>query len=87
MKNILAKLTTYKAKKNMIDQLEKELESLKNEIVEYMNGQEEITVGQYKATNKDCTRNGIDEKQLKEKYPVIAEEMKKTTVYKRFSVK
>ena len=31
MKNILATLTTYKAKKNMIDQLEKELESLKNE--------------------------------------------------------
>ena len=87
MSNILVTMTKYATLKNKLEQEEKELEILKNEIVKFMDGKDELIVGQYKATNKECTRNGIDEKQLKEKYPSIAEELKKVTTYRRFVCK
>lgn len=83
----IIKITMFLKKKNEIEQLTKELETLKADIITDMNGKEEITCGQYKVTNKDCTRTDIDKKALKEKYPAIAKELETTTTYKRFIAK
>ena len=84
--NIMATITEYLAKKNRIAKEEKELETLKNDILDYMGNNDELIIGQYKATNKTCTRHGIDEKKLKELFPDVAVAVAKETEYKRFTV-
>ena len=49
----IIKITMFLKKKNEIEQLTKELETLKADIITDMNGKEEITCGQYKVTNKE----------------------------------
>jgi predicted phage-related endonuclease len=85
--NILATLTSYKAKKAEIERIEQELKEMQFAIVEYMNGKDELTTGQYKVTYKDCNRTDIDKATLKNKYPEIAKELTTTTTYKRFTVR
>lgn len=83
----IIKITMFLKKKNEIEQLTKELETLKADIITDMNGKEEIICGQYKVINKECTRTDIDKKTLKEKYPAIAKELETITTYKRFTAK
>lgn len=85
--NIMATLTAFLAVKNRIEQEEKQLAELKETILEYMGDNEELIIGQYKATNKTCVRKGIDEKMLKELFPAVASAVAKETEYKRFIVK
>ena len=85
-KNIMATITEYLAEKNRITIAEKHLEELKTDILDYMGENEELIIGQYKATNKTCTRKGVDGKLLKELYPEIANEVATETTYKKFTV-
>lgn len=85
--SLLALLTAYKAEKARIDEREKELESMKEEIIARMNGQETVVCGQYKAENKPVSRTTIDGKSLRADMPEVADKYEKTTVYNRFTVR
>jgi len=85
--NILITLTEYKAKKAKLDELKNEIESLKNDIVEYMGDEKKITVGQYVATITECTKNSLDEKAIRADLPDVAEKYNRVTEYTRFTVK
>ena len=95
MKNVLAFLTTYKAKKAELDKLTAEIESMKREITEYTkekvnaddNGKYTFTCGQYTVTISACTRTDIDKKRLAVELPEIAEQYKTETQYERMTVK
>ena len=85
--NILITLTEYKAKKAKLDSLKEEIESLKNDIVEYMGSEKRITVGQYVATITECTKNTLDEKAIRAELPDVANKYNRVTEYTRFTVK
>ena len=95
MKNLLAFLTQYKAKKALLDNLTEEVEAMKKELESYTmenntpdnNGKYKFTCGQYTVTITPCTRTDIDKKRLEAEKPEIAEEYKKTTEYNRTTVK
>lgn len=85
--NIMAKVTEYLAKKNKLEQEEKELELLKSELIEYMGSETEKVIGQYKLTYKDCKRTDIDRKKLKEEFKEAYDSCETITTYKRFTAK
>ena len=85
--NIMAKVTTYLAKKNAIEEQEKELELLKQELIEYMGSDTEKIIGQYKLTYKDCKRTDVDRKKLKEEFSEAYKACETVTTYKRFTAK
>ena len=95
MKNVLATLTAYKAKKAEAEKLEKELENMKTEIMSYVldkverdaKGKATYICKPYTVTVTECTRTALDEKAIRELFPEIAKEHEKVTVYDRFSVK
>ena len=89
MKNLLATITTYKAKKAEADKLMKEADKIKAELIGYMKEKEttSIVIGQYTLTITECTKTSIDEKLLRERYPDIAQEAEKVTTYERFTAK
>lgn len=95
MRNLLAFLTTYKAKKAQLDNLTEEVEAMKKELENYTmenntpdgNGKYKFTCGQYTVTITPCTRTDIDKKRLEAEKPDIAEAYKKTTEYNRTTVK
>ena len=85
--NILITLTEYKTKKAKLEELKAEIESLKNDIVEYMGDEKKLVVGQYTATITDCTKNTLDEKAIRAELPDVAEKYNRVTEYTRFTVK
>ena len=95
MKNLLAFLTQYKAKKAQLDSLTEEINAMKTELESYTiannkpdnNGKYRFVCGQYTVTITPCTRTDIDKKRLEAEKPEIAEEYKKTTEYNRTTVK
>lgn len=89
MKNLLATITKYKAKKAEAEKIMKEADALKNELIGYMKDNDafSITCGQYVLTITECTRTGIDSGLLKSKYPEIAKETETVTTYERFTVR
>ena len=94
MKNLLAFLTAFKAKKTQLKNLEKEVETMQSELLGYIgenytkdeNGKIRFTIGQYTVTLTECERESVDKKQLEEKYPEIAKEVKKISTYDRLTV-
>ena len=95
MKNVLAFLTSYKAKKAELDKLTAEVESMKKELIDYTKekvnadekGKYTFTCGQYTITISACTRTDIDKKRLAVELPEIAEQYKTETQYERMTVK
>lgn len=89
MKNLLATITAYKAKKAEAEKLAKEVEKMKSELVQYMNEKatNSIICGQYVLTITECQKHSLDEKGIREKFPEIANEFEKITTYNRFTVK
>jgi predicted phage-related endonuclease len=73
--------------KNTIKQLEEENEQLKIEIIQAMNGKEELVTDFHKITNKEQIRDGIDLKKLKENFPSIYSECFKPSIYNTLRVK
>lgn len=94
MKNILAFLTTYKKKANELENLKKEIESMKAELNAYTKKNGIATengfsfeCGQYTVTITECTRTDIDKKRLSAELPEIANKYKTETTYERTTVK
>ena len=95
MKNILAFLTSYKAKKAQFDALKEELENMKTELETYTkenyesdeNNKYKFTCGQYTVTITPCTKTDIDKKRLENELPDIARQYLKITEYSRTTVK
>lgn len=93
--NILTYLTEYKAKKALLDNLDKEVKSMKEELEKYTKekykpdakGKYTFTCGQYTVSITPCKRDDIDKKSLESDYPDIAKKYTKTIEYNRTIVK
>lgn len=83
---MIKKLEDYKALQRLIEEAEAELEAMKDEIKESMNGEEVIVAGNYKVTYKSVTSTRVDTTALKKALPEVAEKFSKTTTTKRFTV-
>lgn len=83
---MIKKLEDYKALQRLIEEAEAELEAMKDEIKESMNGEEVIVAGNYKVTYKSVTSTRVDTTALKKALPEVAEKFSKTTTAKRFTV-
>lgn len=73
------KLTTYNDISEKIKELEKEKERLKQEIFLEMGNSKKATDGSYKLSRYLVSKDSLDNKLLKEKYPVTYEAVKKGT--------
>ncbi|MDU7948739.1 MAG: YqaJ viral recombinase family protein [Clostridium sp.] len=73
------KLTTYNDISEKIKELEKEKEKLKQEIFLEMGNSKKATDGSYKLSRYLVSKDSLDNKLLKEKYPVTYEAVKKGT--------
>ena len=71
----------YLETKNMIKELETQVENLKKEIVESMNGSDEIITDFHKATNKEQIKDGVDLKQLKDLFPDVYSKCFKPSIF------
>ena len=80
-------LTNYKVLSAKIKEMEKELESLKNEIISEMEVNTEKRIGQYTVSLKEISRTDIDKKQLEIDLPEIFRKYEKESTYKRLTVK
>ena len=95
MKNLLAFLTQYKAKKALLDSLSEEVETMKKELEQYTissyeqdeKGKYKFVCGQYTVIITPCKRTDIDKKRLEIEKPEIALEYAKVTEYNRTTVK
>ena len=83
---MIKKLEDYKALQRLIEEAEAELEAMKDEIKEAMNGEEVIIAGNYKVTYKSVASTRVDTAALKKALPEVAEKFSKTTTTKRFTV-
>lgn len=83
---MIKKLEDYKALQRLIEEAEAELEAMKDEIKESMNGEEVIIAGNYKVTYKSVASTRVDTTALKKALPEVAEKFSKTTTTKRFTV-
>ena len=93
---MLAFLTSYKAKKVELDNLEAELKAMKKEIIQHATdagivpdekGNIKFTHGQYIITITEKHRAGIDKTALDLEYPEIAKQFATMTTYPEVSVK
>jgi putative phage-type endonuclease len=73
------KLTQYNEVSEKIKELEKEKERLKQEIFLEMGNSKKATDGSYKLSRYMVSKDSLDNKLLKEKYPVTYEAVKKGT--------
>ena len=94
MKNLLAYITSFKAKKVQLKNLEAEVDEMQKELLGYIgsnyekdeSGKIRFTVGQYTVTLTTVEKTSVDKKALEAKYPEIAEEFKKVSTYDRLTV-
>ena len=80
-KQIDITIEQYIETKNMIKELETQIENLKKEIVASMNGSDELITDYHKATNKEQIKDGIDLKQLKELFPDVYSKCFKPSIF------
>ena len=88
--NIIPTLTHYKALKAQLDSIKEELDSIKSDVIDYMIANDckgKMVVGQYTVTVTECTKTSLDEKAIRERFPDIAKDFERKTVYDRFIVK
>lgn len=76
----------YRENKRLIEELESMNDGIKAAILEIMDGQETMTQGASKATNKTVTSSRLDGKALERDKPEIFKAYKVTSTYKRFTV-
>lgn len=86
MKNMVILATEYKAIQNKIKALQEEQEQKRNEIIEQMDGQNIVTVGQYTIRNQLVTSERLNTKALKNDYPLLCEEYTEKQETTRFTI-
>jgi len=70
----------------LIDEAEKEAESIKDQIKSVMGETEEIYAGEYKVTWRSVTTAKLDTQALKKALPDIAKQFTKETTIRRFCI-
>lgn len=81
-----AKIKAMQELIKMQDELNAEIEAIKDEIKAAMGETEVMTAGAYKVTYKSVTSTRIDTAKLKKDLPEVWVEYGKTTTTRRFSV-
>lgn len=84
MKN---KLEQYMEYKRLLDEIQDILDTLKQEIIAYMDGKDAIAVGYHTATYKPYTSTRIDSKALKAADPALYDKYSVQSTAYRFTVK
>ena len=89
MQTINSKLSAYAETVNFIDELKKEAETLKAEILAFMESQNltELNGTEHKATYKTIISKRFDSKALEKVNPALYNEFVKETETKRFNFK
>jgi predicted phage-related endonuclease len=77
----------YKALQRQIEELKSQLEETKKVITEGMNGQETVTAGVYKISNKSYTSRRLDTDTFKAVHPDIYTLFCKTSTSTRFEIR
>ena len=81
-------VSKLKERKTEYKGMEKEIKSLEDSLKSFLGDNENLTLaGNILATWKQQSRDGIDNRLLKEKYPEIAEEVKKVSVFRVLRIK
>lgn len=89
MQTINATLSAYAENVRFLDELKKEIETQKAEIIEYMkaSGLDTINGSEHIARIQTVTQNRIDTKALQAARPEIAAEFTRETTQQRFTFK
>ena len=76
----------YRENKRLIEELTKENDKLKIEIIELMDGLDSVIIGACKITNKEVTSNRFDSKAFKKDYEKLYNQYIKQNTSKRFLI-
>lgn len=85
-KEMEAKVMELKELQRMQDELEAEIDSLKDAIKAAMGDQEQITAGAFKITYKAVSSSRLDTTALKKALPEVAAQFTKTTTSHRLTI-
>lgn len=86
MKKLEAKVRELKELQRMAEELNTEMDALKNDIRTTIGDREEVTVGAYRITNKAITSSRLDTNVLRKELPELAERFTKTTIVHRLVI-
>lgn len=86
MKKLEAKVRELKELQRMAEELNTEMDTLKNDIRTTIGDREEVTVGAYRITNKAITSSRLDTNALRKELPELAERFTKTTIVHRLVI-
>ena len=86
MKKLEAKVRELKELQRMAEELNTEMDTLKNDIRTTIGDREEVTVGAYRITNKAITSSRLDTNVLRKELPELAERFTKTTIVHRLVI-
>ena len=86
MKKLEAKVHELKELQRMAEELNTEMDALKNDIRTTIGNREEVTVGAYRITNKAITSSRLDTNALRKELPELAERFTKTTIVHRLVI-
>lgn len=86
MKKLEAKVHELKELQRMAEELNTEMDTLKNDIRTTIGDREEVTVGAYRITNKAITSSRLDTNALRKELPELAERFTKTTIVHRLVI-
>lgn len=83
---LTAKIRKLRKLQAQIEQAEKEVEAIKDEIKAHMGDTEELRAGEYKVTWKPVVSERLDTKGLKLALPELVERFTNTVVTRRFCI-
>ena len=86
-KSIDFTIEKYLETKNMIKQLETEVNAMKTEIILAMGNNDELVTDFHKATNKEQIKDGVDIAKLKELFPDAYSKCFKPSIFPVLRVK
>ena len=86
--NMIEKIREYREYKRMVEEMQQIIDSISDELKTVMTeaGQTKMTVGEYKLSFVDVTRQDIDKKRLEAEHADIYDAYLKEVTYKRFSI-
>lgn len=86
IKELENKARELKELQRMAEELEMEMDAIKDAIRAALGEREEVTAGAYKITYKPVTSNRVDASAIKRELPELAQRFTKTTTVRRLVV-
>lgn len=86
IKELENKARELKELQRMAEELETEMDAIKDAIRAALGEREEVTAGAYKITYKPVTSNRVDASAIKRELPELAQRFTKTTTVRRLVV-